>query len=78
MLTFFFNEDAVVDYGSAAGSDLAMFSRVHRGLLDRGVFWPPSQFESSFLSLAHDEAGIDFVVDAFAQALDGAVDPSLV
>ncbi len=70
MLTFFFTAEAVVDYASAARSDLQLFARVHRGLLDRGVFWPPSQFESSFLSLAHDEAGVDLVVEAFAQALE--------
>jgi glutamate-1-semialdehyde 2,1-aminomutase len=74
MLTFFFTADPVVDYASAARSDLQLFAKVHRGLLDRGVFWPPSQFESSFLSLAHDEAGVDWVATAFAQALEEARD----
>ena len=72
MLTYFFSADPVVDFASAARSDLGMFARVHRGLLDRGVFWPPSQFESSFLSLAHDEVAIDLLVDAFSSALDDA------
>ncbi|MHB1499811.1 MAG: glutamate-1-semialdehyde 2,1-aminomutase [Candidatus Dormibacteria bacterium] len=73
MLTFFFSQAEVVDYRSAAGSDLRLFASVHRGLIDRGVFWPPSQFESSFLSLAHDEAAVDLVVAAFAEAVQAAL-----
>ncbi len=73
MLTFFFSQEEVVDYGSAAGSDLGLFASVHRGLIERGVFWPPSQFESSFLSLAHDEAAVDLVVAAFAEAVQAAL-----
>lgn len=69
MLTFFFSSLPVTDYDSARGSDLRLFSMVHRGLLERGVFWPPSQFESSFLSAAHDDGLVDQVVEAFRESL---------
>ncbi|MHB8395097.1 MAG: glutamate-1-semialdehyde 2,1-aminomutase [Candidatus Dormibacteria bacterium] len=69
MLTFFFCSAAVNDYRSAKESDLARFSKVHRTLLDGGVFWPPSQFESSFLSVVHTEEMVDSVVDGFARGL---------
>jgi len=72
MLTFFFSDLPVTDYDSARGCDLPMFSAVHRGLLARGVFWPPSQFESSFLSLAHDDRLVDRVVEAFRESLRDA------
>ncbi len=40
-------------------------------LLERGVYWPPSQFEAAFVSLAHTEADIDQTLaaarEAFAQ-----------
>ncbi len=71
MLTFFFCADPVFDYRSARQSDLALFSKVHRALLEGGVFWPPSQFESSFLSVVHTEELVDLVVESFARGLSG-------
>ena len=69
MVTFFLTPDPVVDYASAAASDLDRFAVVHRSLLRAGVFWPPSQFEAAFLSLAHSEAQVDQVIDAFAEGI---------
>jgi glutamate-1-semialdehyde 2,1-aminomutase len=73
MLTFFFSEGPVRDYACARASDLARFSAVHRGLLERGVFWPPSQFEAGFLSLAHTDQDLDRLLEAFSAALSAAV-----
>ena len=73
MLTFFFSEQPVRDYAGARSSDLARFSLVHRGLLERGVFWPPSQFEAGFLSLAHTDQDLDRLLEAFSAALSAAV-----
>jgi glutamate-1-semialdehyde 2,1-aminomutase len=69
MLTFFFSEQPVRDYASARSSDLARFALVHRGLLERGVFWPPSQFEAGFLSLAHTDQELGHLLEAFSAAL---------
>lgn len=69
MLTFFLNPEPVTDYASAARSDAGRFASIHHGLLREGVFWPPSQFESSFLSLVHTNDMVDRVVAAFGAAL---------
>ena len=65
MLTVYFSGHAVTDYQSALEADREAFARVHWELLQRGVFWPPSPFESLFLSLRHEPADIDLVVSAF-------------
>jgi glutamate-1-semialdehyde 2,1-aminomutase len=64
MLTLFFGVPAVRSYGDAARADTAMFGRFFRGMLDEGVYLPPSQFEAMFLSLAHDENDVDRIVRA--------------
>ncbi|NNM96450.1 MAG: glutamate-1-semialdehyde 2,1-aminomutase [Candidatus Dormibacteraeota bacterium] len=70
MLTFFFTSAPVVDYASAAASDLNRFRQVHGALLKGGVFWPPSQFEAAFLCAAHTQAQIDQVVALFGEGLE--------
>ena len=37
-------------------------------MLERGVYWPPSQFEAAFVSAAHSDADIEHTVDVVAQA----------
>ncbi|MCX7911814.1 MAG: glutamate-1-semialdehyde 2,1-aminomutase [Dehalococcoidales bacterium] len=64
LLTVFFTEGPVVDYESAGKSDTAMFRRFFHGVLERGIYWPPSQFEAAFISLAHGEEEISRTVDA--------------
>ncbi|MER3450437.1 MAG: aspartate aminotransferase family protein, partial [Chloroflexota bacterium] len=45
------------------------YSRFFHGMLEQGVFLPPSQFEAMFVSLAHTEADIDLTVEAARQVL---------
>lgn len=59
MFGFFFAEGPVHNYEDAKKSDLAKFSRFHRGMLERGVYLAPSQFEAGFTSLAHTQEDID-------------------
>ena len=59
MFGFFFAEGPVHNYEDAKKSDLAKFSRFHRGMLERGIYLAPSQFEAGFTSLAHTEEDID-------------------
>ncbi len=68
MLTAFFTELPVTDWESARLADTERFARFHRAMLDRGVYLPPSQFESWFLSTAHTEAEIGRTVEAAGQA----------
>ena len=64
LLTVFFSEESISDYASARHCDTAVFARFFRGMLDEGIYWPPSQFEAAFLSLAHSRRDIDTTLRA--------------
>ncbi|HAO11948.1 MAG TPA: glutamate-1-semialdehyde-2,1-aminomutase [Planktothrix sp. UBA8407] len=59
MFGLFFTSGPVHNYEDAKKSDLAKFSRFHRGMLERGIYLAPSQFEAGFTSLAHTDEDID-------------------
>ena len=67
MFTWFFTDHEVFDWDSAAPCDTELFGRFHRGMLDAGVWLPPSQFEAAFLSTAHGEEEIAATVAAAEQ-----------
>ena len=69
MITLFFREGPVRSWDDAASSDTKRFGAWHQGLIARGVYWPPSQFEAAFLSGAHTEADITRTIEAAAAAL---------
>ena len=69
MLTLFFADAPVTDFASAKASDTEQFARFFRGMLERGVYWPPSQFEAAFVSTAHTDDDIDRTVEAIAESL---------
>jgi len=69
MLTAFFCRGPVTDFATAKTSDTALFARFFHGMLERGVYLPPAQFEAAFVSLAHTEVDIDQTVAAAAAAL---------
>jgi glutamate-1-semialdehyde 2,1-aminomutase len=69
MLTAFCCDGPVRDYASARRADTARYARFFQGMLARGVYLAPSQFEAAFVSLAHAEADIDAAVAAAAEAL---------
>ena len=68
MVTWFFTDEPVVDFTTAAKSDTQMFGRFHRAMLDAGVWLPPSQFEAAFFSTAHTDADLEFTIAAAKQA----------
>src|SRR3954454_2585072 len=69
MFTVFFTDQPVTDWESAKRSDTARFGRFFRGMLDRGIYLAPSQFEAAFLSAAHTDEDIQKTVAAAKQAL---------
>jgi glutamate-1-semialdehyde 2,1-aminomutase len=74
MLTLFFSPTPVRNYHEAAASNREQFARFHRGLIERGVYWPPSQLEAAFISAAHSEEEIALTVMAAESALlDGTM-----
>ncbi len=69
MFTLFFTDQAVTDYASAAKAERAKFADYFRGMLTRGIYLPPSQFEAAFLSSAHSSRDIEKTIAANLQAL---------
>ena len=68
MFTWFFTEGPVTDWDSAAKADTAAFGKFLRGMLDAGVYLPPSQFEAAFLGSAHSEEDVQKTIDAARKA----------
>jgi glutamate-1-semialdehyde 2,1-aminomutase len=58
MVTFFFNEGPVRDYEDAKRSDTAKFAKLFHYLLEKGIYFPPSQYEALFISAVHTPAEI--------------------
>jgi glutamate-1-semialdehyde 2,1-aminomutase len=69
MFCLFFTPDPVVDLASAKRSDLTKFAAFFRGCLERGVYFAPSQFESGFLSVAHNAADLEMTARVMREAL---------
>ena len=70
MLTGFFTEGPVVDQASASRADTRRYAAFFHGMLERGVYLAPSQFEAAFLSLVHGDAEIDATIEAARGALE--------
>jgi glutamate-1-semialdehyde 2,1-aminomutase len=69
VLTPFFTNRPVHDYQSATSADTSRYARFFRGMLERGVYAPPSQFEAWFLSTAHTQRDVDRTIVAARGAL---------
>ena len=68
MITPFFTDAPVVDYASALKADKAKYGRFFHGMLKRGVYLPPAQWEALFVSFAHGEEELDLAISAAAEA----------
>jgi glutamate-1-semialdehyde 2,1-aminomutase len=68
LVTVFFAEQPVRNFADAAACDLDAYATWCRGLLARGVYAPPSQFEAWFVSLAHDERDVEWTIEAATAA----------
>lgn len=66
MMTLFFAREKVTNYDDALKCDTAKFARYHAGMLARGVYLAPSQFEAAFVSTAHAEADVRATITAAA------------
>jgi glutamate-1-semialdehyde 2,1-aminomutase len=71
MLGLFFNEKSVLNFDDAKASDLEMFSAFYNGMLQKGVYIAPSQFEALFVSAAHGRGHIDATIKAAEEIMDG-------
>lgn len=66
--TCFFTKEAVRDFATAASSDTQRYATFFRSMLEQGIYLAPSQFEASFVSLAHTVKDIERTVEAAFQA----------
>jgi glutamate-1-semialdehyde 2,1-aminomutase len=66
---FFFSEDEVRNYEQAQATSAEIYARFHAGMLERGVYLPPSRFEALFVTAAHTEEHIDRVGEAARDVL---------
>jgi glutamate-1-semialdehyde 2,1-aminomutase len=71
MFQLYFTGEEVRNYGDAKKSDTVLFMEYFHGLLERGVFIPPSQFECCFISAAHESEHIEATLEAAEEVLSG-------
>jgi glutamate-1-semialdehyde 2,1-aminomutase len=69
MLSMFFAAEPVTGFASARRADSDRFASYFRQMLGRGVFLPPSQFETMFVSLAHTDDEITATIEAARRSL---------
>jgi glutamate-1-semialdehyde 2,1-aminomutase len=69
LVGLFFAKHKVVDYEGARAADHDRYAQCFHGLLDRGVFFAPSGYETLFVSLAHDDSTAEATATAFAETV---------
>jgi glutamate-1-semialdehyde 2,1-aminomutase len=67
MFTIFFTHGPVANYEHAKRSDTGRFGSFFHHLLERGIYFPPSQFEAGFVSAAHTPEDIGYTTNAIAE-----------
>ncbi len=72
MFTVFFASSPVTDFQKAKTSDTARYARFFNAMLEGGVYFPPSQFETCFLSLAHTHKDIKTTIQVAREAFKAA------
>nr|AUG32033.1 glutamate-1-semialdehyde aminotransferase [Paulinella longichromatophora] len=70
MFGFFFCEGPVNNFEQAKASNTKLFARLHRAMLERGIYLAPSAFEAGFTSLAHSDTDIDITITAFKESFE--------
>lgn len=69
MFTLFFTAEQVRDYKGAKNCDTQRYAKFFRGLLSRGIMFPPSQFESVLISTVHTGKDLDYTLNAVYSTL---------
>jgi glutamate-1-semialdehyde 2,1-aminomutase len=69
MITPFFTSRRVIDFETAVTADTNAFATFFQGMLEGGVYLPPSQFEAWFISGAHTVSDIDRTIDVAHRAM---------
>lgn len=69
MFALFFMDRPVRNVDDAAAANQEKFRKFFHGCLERGVYLPPSNFETSFLSTAHNDAALERTAGVFAEVM---------
>ncbi len=69
MFTLFFTDKAVNNFSDAKSADTALFGKYFKGMLAKGIYLPPSQYESWFLSAALGDSEYDQIIAASKETL---------
>lgn len=69
MFKFFFRNRPPADYMQAKECDTGAFGKFWKDMYGRGIFLPPSQFETNFLSIAHSEQDIEQIGESYTKCL---------
>lgn len=64
MMGVFFTDTPVTNFDEAQTSDLELFKKYYQGMIEEGIFLPPSQFEGLFMSTAHSDEDINKTIKA--------------
>ena len=72
MISVHFSEHPVIDFASAAAANNKMFNQYFHAMLSRGIYLPPSAFESWFLNNALTKEDLDATIQATAESLSAA------
>ncbi len=73
MLCTFFTSEPVYDYNTAIKSDTQKYAAYFRLMLEEGIYLPPSQFETTFISAALSEADLSAIIWAAHKAFAALV-----
>ncbi|MGP3952985.1 glutamate-1-semialdehyde 2,1-aminomutase [Streptomyces sp. 7N604] len=76
MFSVFFTDEDVTDFAKARAQQAYRFTAFFHAMLDRGVYLPPSAFESWFVSTAHDSSAIERIAAALPAAARAAAEAS--
>lgn len=69
MISVHFSDHPVTDFASAASADNKRFNKFFHAMLSRGIYLPPSAFESWFLNNALTKKDIDYTIEAAGESL---------
>jgi len=73
MLGLLFNDEAVDDYSKVKASDTTAYKVLFNFMLERGIYLPPSPFETTFVSAAHTRRDIERTAQIAAVAFERLV-----
>jgi glutamate-1-semialdehyde 2,1-aminomutase len=69
MLSIHFTEQPVIDFKTAASANNQLFNRFFHAMLKRGIYLPPSAFETWFVSAALSQEDLDYTIETARESL---------